>query len=47
MKDKQISVELLNKLLSYLGTKPFIEVYQLIQEIQKLSDIQTQPPTVK
>lgn len=43
MKDKQISVELLNKLLSYLGTKPFIEVYQLIQEIQKLSDVNDSP----
>jgi len=43
MNDKQISVELLNKLLSYLGTKPFIEVYQLIQEIQKLSDVNDSP----
>lgn len=43
MKDKQISVELLNKLLSYLGTQPFIEVYQLIQEIQKLSDVNDSP----
>lgn len=42
---KQISVDLLNKILNYLGTKPFIEVYQIIQEIQKLSDVNDSPKT--
>lgn len=41
MKDKKISIELLNKILSYLGTKPFIEVFQIIQEIQTLKDVET------
>jgi hypothetical protein len=38
---KIISVELLNKILSYLGTRPFIEVFQIIQEIQTLKDVET------
>jgi len=39
MPDKQITVELLNKILNYLASKPFIEVQQLIAEIYKLEDI--------
>jgi hypothetical protein len=30
-----VSEDLVNKVLGYLGTKPYQEVYQLIQEIQK------------
>ena len=33
-KQYQITESLLLKLVNYLGTKPFIEVAQLIQEIQ-------------
>lgn len=29
-----VSEELVNKVLGYLGTKPYQEVYQLIQDIQ-------------
>lgn len=31
----KIKVETLNKVLQYLGTKPFIEVVELIEEIKK------------
>ena len=30
-----LSVPLVNALLNYLSTRPFAEVYQLIQELQK------------
>ena len=40
MPNKQISVELLNKLSNYLAQKPFIEVQQLISEISQLKDVE-------
>lgn len=44
MKNKTITVELLNKLFNYLGTRPFVEVFQLIEELQKLKDVETDSP---
>jgi hypothetical protein len=34
MKDITISVELANAILGYLGTRPYGEVFQLIQAMQ-------------
>lgn len=35
---KEISLELLNKIAQYLGTRPYVEVAQLIAEIMKEVD---------
>jgi hypothetical protein len=32
----EISEELANKILQYLGQRPFVEVYQLIGQLQQL-----------
>ncbi len=32
-----ISEELINKILNYIGTKPYIEVFMLINEIKQLA----------
>jgi len=37
---KQISMELVNKIASYLATRPYIEVVQLIQDLSRLADIE-------
>jgi hypothetical protein len=34
MKDMTISIELANAILGYLGTRPYGEVFQLIQAMQ-------------
>jgi hypothetical protein len=34
MKDMTISIELANAILGYIGTRPYGEVFQLIQAIQ-------------
>jgi hypothetical protein len=34
MKDITISIELANAILGYLGSRPYSEVFQLIQAIQ-------------
>ena len=39
-----LSVPLVNALLNYLSTRPFAEVYQLIQEVQKQSSAQAAEP---
>ena len=40
MKNFIIPEELLNKLGSYLGSKPFVEVALLIQELSNLSNVE-------
>lgn len=35
MKTVNISIELLNGILGYLGTQPYTQVFQLIEQIQK------------
>jgi hypothetical protein len=38
-----LSPELINAILQYLGSRPFVEVAGLIQEIQKQASEQTKP----
>ena len=40
-----LSTTLVNNIMAYLGTKPFQEVFQLIQEVQKEAQEQTQEQT--
>lgn len=42
MKNRIVSLELLNKILSYLGTKPYIEVVGLVKEIMELPEVKTE-----
>lgn len=39
----QLPIELANQLLGYLGTRPYQEVYQLIQAIQDAAKPQGEP----
>jgi len=45
-----LPVTLVNQIMAYLGTRPFQEVFQLIQEVQKeaqaqqVQQTQDQPP---
>lgn len=36
-----ISTQILNQILGYLGTRPYQEVYQLIEAVQKEAQAQT------
>jgi len=36
---KKISIELLQRLANYLANRPYIETFELINELQKLEDI--------
>lgn len=44
MEKLSLSVNLVNAIAQYLGTKPFQEVFQLIQAIQQESQGQLQVP---
>jgi hypothetical protein len=41
-----LPVTLVNQIMAYLGTRPFQEVFQLIQEVQKEAQAQTETPNV-
>jgi hypothetical protein len=40
-----LSTTLVNNIMAYLGTRPFQEVFQLIQEVQKEAQAQQQVAT--
>jgi hypothetical protein len=44
MENATISIQLLNAILQYLGSRPWVEVDQLIKGIQKEVDAQAKPP---
>jgi hypothetical protein len=43
MEKLQISTQLLNQIMGYLGTRPYQEVFQLIEAIQKEAKEQPEP----
>ena len=44
MQEIKLTTQLLNAILQYLGTRPFVEVAGIIQEIQKQATPQMPPP---
>ena len=46
METRKVSVQLLEKILNYLATKPYLEVAGLIQEISSLPREETVPSKV-
>jgi len=47
MQEIKLSVQTLNMVMSYLGTKPFQEVFQIIEAVQKEINAQQNPVEVK
>jgi hypothetical protein len=45
MDNLQISVKLLNQVIGYLGTRPYTEVFQLVEAIQ--NEAKSQPTAVQ
>jgi len=43
MEKINLSVQLLNSIMGYLGTRPYQEVFQLIEAIQKEAKEQPEP----
>lgn len=43
METLQISAQLLNSIIGYLGTRPYQEVFQLVQSLQKEVANQSKP----
>ena len=43
MTEVKVTVELLNAVMSYLGTRPYQEVFMLVTEIQKQAVPQIKP----
>jgi len=39
-----LSTQLINQIMAYLGTRPFQEVFQLIEAVQKEATAQQQAP---
>jgi len=44
MENITLTTALVNQIMAYLGTKPFQEVFQLVQEIQTQAAPQVQQP---
>jgi hypothetical protein len=44
MEKLQISTQLLNQIMGYLGTRPYQEVFQLVDAMQKEAQSQVQAP---
>lgn len=44
MQNREVSVELLNKILNYLASRPYIEVVEIIKEILAIPEVK---PEVK
>lgn len=44
MQSREVPVELLNKILNYLATKPYMEVVELIKEIVAVPEVK---PVIK
>lgn len=42
--DIKVSLQLLNSILAYMGTRPYTEVFQLVKAIQDEAQSQLQPP---
>jgi hypothetical protein len=47
MEKLQISTQLLNSIMGFLGTRPYQEVYQLIEAIQNEAKNQPTPETAE
>ena len=45
MNEIKISTNLVNAILQYLGTRPYTEVFQIIEAIQKEAKAAPEPPT--
>ena len=43
MENINLSTQLINKVMAYLGTRPYQEVFQIIAEIQKEAETQVNP----
>ena len=45
MNDIKLSTNLVNAILQYLGTRPYTEVFQVIEAIQKEAKAASEQPT--
>jgi len=44
MNDIKLSTQLVNAILQYLGSRPYTEVFQIIEAIQKEAKAASEPP---
>jgi hypothetical protein len=44
MNEIKLSTNLVNAIMQYLGTRPYADVFQLVDAIQKEAKEQAQPP---
>ena len=45
--DVSLKISLVNGILNYLGTRPYVEVFQIVQELQAQVVPQVQAPKVE